>query len=91
MMIRNPDGTVDHDGEYNPYEEMDRDLADKCKATGGFVMRIGTAHLGKSHIGFKDDGTMYAYSDPNRYTGDGLMYVMGKSSIELPWGKAITV
>jgi hypothetical protein len=91
MIRRNADGTVDHDGEYNPYDEMNKELANKCYDTGGFVMRIGTAHLGQSRIGFREDGTMYGYSDQNRYTGDGLMYVMGETKVETPWGKTITV
>lgn len=75
MIRRNADGTVDHDGEYNPWSEIDRDKERECRETGGFVMRIGTAHLGRSHVGIDKDGNYYGYSDPTKFTGDGLMYV----------------
>ncbi len=75
MMIRNADGTVDHDGEYNPWLELDAEKEQECRASGGFVMRIGTAYLGRPSIGILKDGTLQPRAEPTRYKGDGLMYV----------------
>lgn len=76
MIVRNADGTVDHDGEFNPWEMIDADEANSCRNSGGFVMRIGTCRLGRSTVRFDHDTNAFIYSsEPSRYSGDGLMYV----------------
>lgn len=76
MIVRNADGTVDHDGEYNPWDAIDAAEAKRCKDSGGFVMRIGTCRLGRSTVRFDQDENAFIYSsEPSRYSGDGLMYV----------------
>jgi len=75
VIVRNADGTVDHDGEFNPWLELDTEREKECRATGGFVMRIGIAHLGRSRIVFNENGEMSIHSEPTRHKGDGLMYV----------------
>ncbi len=75
MIIRNADGTVDHDGEYNPWLELDSEKERECGATGGFVMRVGTAHIGRPRIAFNENGEMSIQSEQTRHKGDGLLYV----------------
>ena len=75
MIIRNADGTVDHDGEYNPWLELDSEKERECRATGGFVMRVGTAHIGRPRSAFNDNGEVSIQSEPTRHKGDGLLYV----------------
>jgi hypothetical protein len=73
MMTRHPDGTVDHDGEYNPWESLDKDLHARCVATGGGVFRTGTVILGRSTSRIEGD-KLVSKSQPSRHIGDGLHY-----------------
>lgn len=74
MIERNADGTVNHNGEYNPWEHIDVGLADRCRANGGFAMRTGFVMLGRTTVEVKD-GVFTAKTEPSRHYGDGLMYV----------------
>jgi len=48
---------VDHYGTYDPWEDIDEELARKCRESGGFVMRTGTLDLGTGL--HKGDGLQY--------------------------------
>ena len=80
MLIRNADGTVDHDGEYDPFEEMDRELADKCRSSGGFVFRTGTVVLGRHSPKLENGVLSFVRLAPDRHIGDGLHYVLMESA-----------
>ncbi len=75
VMVRHSNGRVDHDGEYNPWDELDHDLAEKCRATGGFVFRTGVSIIGQSFPKF-DGKNFVLTAAPVRHVGDGLQYVM---------------
>lgn len=56
-MIRHHDGTVTHNGEYNPWLELDKAKEKECRESGGFVMRVGTVNVRTGR--HENDGLLY--------------------------------